>query len=56
MNKNIKQNMGRTLTLSGISNFVTQVVYEIINYAIECAKEIYNNLKKDIGGLVDAQC
>ena len=52
LNKVIWQRLSITLTLSGIANFVNQFVSEVINYAIQCAKEVYNNLKKDIGGLV----
>ena len=52
LNKVIWKRLSLTLTLSGIANFVNQLIFEVINYAIQCAEEVYNNLKKDIGGLV----
>jgi hypothetical protein len=52
LNKVIWQRLSITLTLSGIANFVNQFISEVINYDIQCAKEMYNNLKKDIGGFV----
>jgi hypothetical protein len=51
LNKEIVKKLSFSLTLSGISNFVTQFVECVINQLIIVAKEMYNDLKKDIGGM-----
>ena len=51
LNKEIWKKLSFSLTLSGISNFITQFVERVINALITVAKEMYNELKKEIGGM-----
>ena len=54
LNNEIWKKLSFTLSLSGISNFITQFVEAVFQAVVNCAKEMYNGLKKDIGGLAIA--
>lgn len=54
LNKEIWKKLSFKLTFSGISNFLTQFVESIIEFVISCAKDMYNSLKKEIGGMAIA--
>ena len=51
LNKEIWKKLSFQLSLNGIFNFVTQLIGEVISYMVACAKEMFEELKKDIGGM-----
>ena len=54
LNKEIWKKLSIKLTLNGIANFVTQLVGEVIDYFRLTAQEMFNALKKQIGGMAIA--